>query len=249
MEGRLPDFLVPGAQKGGTTTLQTLLASHPQVFLPPGKEVHYFSLHYDRGEAWYREQFAKAAPSQCCGDITPYYLFHPEAPRRIQALLPKVRLVLLLRDPVERAVSQYFHSLRLGLEPLSLEQALLSETERLAGAEATLDTPGGRHRSHQEHSYLGRSRYEQQLERYLRLFQREQLLILRSEDLFAEPVRIWQQLLAFLDLDPQPLPSGGIRANAGAGEASGVPLTVRRMLRHRLEPTYGAMASHFGIVW
>ncbi|MBC1262451.1 sulfotransferase domain-containing protein [Synechococcus sp. BSF8S] len=249
MEGRLPDFLVPGAQKGGTTTLQALLSAHQQVFLPAGKEVHYFSLHYERGAHWYGEQFADAVPSQCCGEITPYYLFHPEAPRRIQELLPGVRLVLLLRDPVERAVSQYFHSVRLGLEPLSLEQALLAEPERLAGAEAVLDTPGGRHRSHQEHSYLGRSRYEQQLERYLRLFRREQLLILRSEDLFVEPGRIWQRLLAFLDLEFQPLPSGGIRANAGRGEASGVPLTVRRLLRHHLEPTYQAMASHYGIVW
>lgn len=74
-------------------------------------------------------------------------------------------------------------------------------------------------------------------------------MILRSEDLFVEPGRIWQRLLAFLDLEFQPLPSGGIRANAGRGEASGVPLTVRRLLRHHLEPTYQAMASHYGIVW
>ena len=249
MERRLPDFLVPGAQKGGTTTLQTLLAAHPQVFLPVCKEVHYFSLHHDRGEAWYAEHFSAAKPSQNCGEITPYYLFHPEAPGRIQALLPNVRLVLLLRDPVERAVSQYFHSVRLGLEPLTMEQALAAEPERLAGAEAVLGSPGGRHRSHQEHSYLGRSRYEQQLERYLSLFRREQLLILRSEDLFADPGRIWERLLRFLELDPHPLPGGGIRANAGRGESSAVPSSVRRWLRQHLEPTYQAMASHYGIVW
>lgn len=140
---KAPGFSRSRGPEGGTTTLQALLSAHQQVFLPAGKEVHYFSLHYERGAHWYGEQFADAVPSQCCGEITPYYLFHPEAPRRIQELLPGVRLVLLLRDPVERAVSQYFHSVRLGLEPLSLEQALLAEPERLAGAEAVLDTPGG----------------------------------------------------------------------------------------------------------
>ena len=138
MQGRLPEFLGIGVQKGGTTTLQRLLEQHPQVHLPPSKELHYFSLHYGKGEAWYRQQFADAKADQHCGEITPYYLFHPEAPQRIKALLPDVTLLVLLRDPVERALSQVFHSKRLGLEPLPLQQALAAESERLAGADDVL---------------------------------------------------------------------------------------------------------------
>ena len=93
MGGRLPDFLGIGVQKGGTTTLHRLLERHPSVFLPPVKEVHYFSLHFGEGKAWYGNHFASAAPEQSCGEITPYYLFHPEVPRRVHALLPKARMV------------------------------------------------------------------------------------------------------------------------------------------------------------
>jgi len=101
---RLPDFLGLGTQKGGTSTLQTLLKTHPRVFLPACKEVHYFSLHAQQPTQWYADHYRKASRGQRCGDITPYYLFHPDAPERIRALLPKARLIVLLRDPVERCL-------------------------------------------------------------------------------------------------------------------------------------------------
>ena len=84
MTGRLPCFLGIGAQKGGTTSLQRLLEQHPGAYLPPAKELHYFSLHFDQGEAWYRQQFVSASPGQSCGEITPYYVFHTEAPERVR---------------------------------------------------------------------------------------------------------------------------------------------------------------------
>lgn len=251
MEGSLPDFLGLGVQKGGTTTLHGWLSSHPRVHLPDVKEVHYFSLHHERGPEWYACQFTAALPGQLCGDITPYYIFHPEAPRRIQALLPEARLILLLRDPVDRALSQYFHSRRLGLEPLSLEDALAAEPERLAGAEAVLRADGGRHRSHQEHSYVSRSRYEQQLARLGAMAAPERMLLVRSEDLFEHPERIWSEVQRFLGLQEVPLPGhlAGLRANAGAGEAGSVPDPVRRWLRRELEPTYASLASERGLHW
>ena len=222
-------------QKGGTTSLQRLLEHHPGAFLPPAKELHYFSLHYNQGEAWYRQQFAGAAVGQRCGEITPYYLFHPAAPQRIAALLPNVKLVLLLRDPVERALSQYFHSRRLGVEPLELEPALAAAI--------------GCHRSHQEHSYLARSRYEQQLQRFEALFPAEQLLVLRSEDLFARAELVWTQLLQFLELDPWPLPALAQPANAGRGEADAVTQATRRMVRAKLASTYQWAAQRYGLSW
>jgi hypothetical protein len=246
---RLPGFLCLGTQRGGTTTLQKLLERHPQVFLPACKEVHYFSLHADRGPGWYGEHFQAAAPQALCGEITPYYLFHPQAPRRIQALLPQVRLIVLLRDPVERSLSQYFHSLQLGLEDLPLEQALTAEVGRLAGAEAILRSLGGRHRSHQEHSYLSRSRYGQQLSRYEALFSRRQLLVLRSEDLFERPAATWRTLQRFLDLDRVPLPPLLPRANASGGASAQVPEAVRQSLRRQLQPTYGLLERFYGLRW
>ena len=110
---RLPDFLGIGTQKGGTTYLHGLLQEHPQVFLAHPKELHYFSLHHGRHVGWYADHFADASTGQRCGEVTPYYLFHPLAAERIHAAIPNVKLVVLLRDPVERALSQYFHSLSL----------------------------------------------------------------------------------------------------------------------------------------
>ena len=249
MDGRLPEFLGVGVQKGGTTTLQAMLQEHPGVFLPPAKELHFFSLHYGEGEEWYRQQFAAMQPGQRCGEITPYYLFHPEAPARIQRLLPAVRLIVLLRDPVERCLSGLFHSRRLGLEPLQVEEALKAEAGRLEGAEAVLAAVDGSHLSHQVHSYLSRSRYEQQLMRYEQLFPREQLLLLRSEDLFQNPEGSWQQVLAFLELAECALPRGVGRLNAGAGEAEHLDPALVQMLRQQLNPTYEAMERQYGLQW
>ena len=249
MTGRLPDFLGIGVQRGGTTTLQRLLEQHPGAFLPAAKELHYFSLLYALGEDWYRKQFTGATPDQRCGEITPYYLFHPAVPARIQALLPQALLIVLLRDPVERALSQYFHSVRLGLESLELEPALAAEPQRLARAEAALAAADGRHRSHQEHSYLARSRYEQQLQRVEALFPAKQLLVLRSEDLFTQPEQVWGQVLTLLELEALPLPPVAQPANAGQGEAAKVPVRLRQALREQLQATYAAMERSYELQW
>ena len=102
---RLPDFLCLGAQKSGTTTLHELLSGHPGVYLPSCKEVQYFTLESNQDTRWYSAHFQRANTNQSCGEITPYYLFHPAAPLRIHTLLPDAKLIILLRDPVERALS------------------------------------------------------------------------------------------------------------------------------------------------
>jgi hypothetical protein len=247
--GRLPDFLCLGTQRGGTTFLQRLLERHPLVCLPACKEVHYFSLHAAESTAWYAAHYKEARPEQLCGDITPYYLFHPEASMRISSLLPEAKLIVLLRDPVERALSQYFHSVQLGLEHLSLEEALAAEPARLFGAEAVLREPGGRHPSHQEHSYVSRSRYGGQLSRYEALYPQRQILLLRSEDLFQRPQRVWRRLERFLGLVPVPLPQIPERANASGLETAAVPHQVRNRLKQQLLPTYALMRRFYGIAW
>ena len=242
-----PDFLGLGVQKGGTTSLDAMLRQHPDVLLPDCKELQFFSLHYSLGEAWYGGQFAAAQPGQCCGEITPYYLFHPLAPARIRDLLPGVKLIVLLRDPVERALSQLFHSKRLGVEPLEPEQALLAEVQRLRDAEVVI-AAGGRHRSHQEHSYVARSRYELQLARYEALFSADQMLLLRSEDFFDDPNRVWQRLLTFLNLKLVPVPVLP-RANAGRKEANALSAELRQQLKQHLLMTYAQMEQRYGLVW
>ena len=253
MDGRLPEFLGIGVQKGGTTTLQRLLEQHPDLFLPRQKELHYFSLHYGKGEGWYRQQFAEATSQQRCGEITPYYVFHPEVPARIRALLPQAKLILLLRDPVERALSQVAHSMRLGLEPLELEQALAAEAQRLEGAEEVLSSLDGRHGSHQEHSYLARSRYDLQLEHWLRFFPREQIFLRRSEELFEHPDQLWTELLEFLELPVFPLPLLGRKAHVGDGAVAQLPVdrlnAVRQMLHEQLTETYVCLARDHDLHW
>ena len=134
-------------------------------------------------------------------------------------------------------------------DPIEREAALAAEPQRLAGAEAVLAAADGRHRSHQEHSYLARSRYEQQLQRLEAFFADEQLLVLRSEDLFEQPERIWLQVLAFLDLEFMPLPMLDRPANAGQGEAREVPETTRRRLRAQLEDTYQWASRCLDLHW
>ena len=240
---RLPDFLGIGTQKGGTTYLHALLQHHPQIFLATPKEQHFFSLHWQRGGQWYADQFAQAESHQCCGEVTPYYLFHPEVPQRIKSQLPAAKLIVLLRDPVERALSQYFHSRRLGLEPLELEAAIAAEPQRLADAAEHL-AAGKPHCSHQQHSYLSRSRYEQQVVRFQELFKPEQLLILRSEKFFNNSAVIWAQVLQFLRVDCVPCPVLA-PVYTGDGEAANVSLAMKEALRQQLQPTYRWMEEIF----
>jgi len=249
MSQRRPEFIVPGTQKGGTTSLHQLLSRHPQVYLPRCKEVHYFSLHAHQPPSWYAEHYTEASADQRCGDITPYYLFHPWAAERMASLLPDVKLVVLLRDPVARSLSQYFHAKRLGFEALDLPEALEAEAGRLAGADALLAEPGRRVLNHQRHSYLARSRYNEQLCRYERCFGQEQILLMRSEDLFCEPQRIWNQLLQWLELEPMALPGALPQANAGAGEATAVSEEWRALIRAELEPTYRELEERWGLRW
>ena len=131
----LPDFLILGAQKAGTTALYSYLRKHPSIIGPSWKEVSYFDRHYARGPAWYRGNFPNKLRTRgaLVGEASPSYLFHPLGPRRVRELVPEARLVALLRDPVDRALSHYNHERALGREPLSFEDALAAEDDRLRG--------------------------------------------------------------------------------------------------------------------
>ena len=237
---RLPHFLGLGTQKGGTTSLQKLLMQHTRVYLPPCKEVHYFSQHAEQPASWYSAHYRDASRGQRRGDITPFYLFHPDVPERIRALLPRARMIVLLRDPVERTLSQVFHARRHGFETLELADALAAEPERLASGSAY---------SFQKHSYLARSRYLEQLDRYEALFPKRQLLVLKSEDLFNNTAAVWEQIQRFLKLPLVPLPMALPITNAGRGEADDVDPAIRAMLRRELATTASGVRQRYKIDW
>ncbi len=239
-QNRLPDFLVLGTQKGGTTSLHKLLEQHPNIFLPKCKEVQYFTLYSNKNRNWYANHFKEAGHNQLIGDITPYYLFHPKAPKRIKKLLPKAKLITLLRDPVERAISQYFHAKRNGFETLDLERALKEEKNRLKN---------NNEYSHQKHSYVSRSRYLEQLDRYKKLFSPNQHLILKSEDLFNNTEQIWQQILHFLELPRINLPCKMPKENQGKGEAKEINHQIRIRLRKEFSTTVLGIKKRYGFDW
>ena len=245
----LPHFLVIGAQKGGTTSLHHLLSRHSGIFLPSVKEVHYFSQHFHQSLQWYSSHYQQAKPGQLRGDITPFYIFHLAAPARIRSVLPGVRLVALLRDPVERTLSQYFHARRLGFEHLELSAALDAEDQRIHGAEDIVIKPNGFHYSYQKHTYLSRSRYDEQIKRYLMHFPKRQLLVMRSEDLFSRIDLCWEPLLRFIGAEAYPMPDQLPRSNCGRGEAAMVSTSLKKEIRDRLEPTYQWLEREYSISW
>lgn len=166
---------------------------------PSWKEVSYFDRHYGRGVRWYRGHFPLRPGGRRVGEASPGYLFHPLAPERVRSTVPDARLIVLLRDPVDRALSHYHHEVALGREPLSFEQALDAEPERTRGEEErTAREPGYFSHAWWDHTYIARGRYAEQLERWLAVFPRDRLLVLASEELAADTGGTYGRVLEFL---------------------------------------------------
>jgi len=231
----LPDFLILGAQKAGTTALYSYLRWHPGITGPAWKEVSYFDRHYRRGVSWYRGHFPMGAGDRIVGEASPGYLFHPLAPERVLATVPEAKLIALLRDPVGRALSHYHHEAALGREPLSFEQAIDAEPERTRGEEErmVLD-PLYFSGAWWDHAYLARGRYAEQLERWFAVFPRAQLLVLPSENLAAEPGQTYARILDFLGAPPHQLGSYPRVYKQDYSEMN--PETRRRLAEHFAEP-------------
>ena len=209
----LPDFLIIGAQRCGTTSLQKYLARHPLVSSARfTKGTHFFDREYQRGTAWYRSHFPSVTEQAVrrmrhhgacplAGESSSYYIFHPLALARIAATLSDARLIVMLRDPVSRAYSHYNHEVARGFEDLPFGDALEREEKRLAGeaermqADPTYDSFAWRH-----HSYFVRGLYLEQLHRLATLFPPEQVLVLESGQFFSDPDATYGRVLSFLGL-------------------------------------------------
>jgi hypothetical protein len=209
-----PGFVLVGAQRCGTTSLFRALTAHPLV-LPPvfHKGINYFDLNYHRGSDWYYGHFplrriaalrtARAAGEPVTFEASGYYTYHPFAAERMARELPDAKLLLMVRDPVERAYSAHRHELARGFETEPFERALELEDERLAGeVERMAADPRYESHSHRHHSYRRRGHYAEQLTRLHAQFGASQVLVVESEAFFTRPQQEYARVLDFLDLPP-----------------------------------------------
>lgn len=225
----LPDFLIIGAQRSGTTSLYRWLTGRPDVAPSWKKEVHFFDNNYDRGLNWYRAHFPLRRAGTISGESTPYLLLHPLAPARAAHDLPDTRFIALLRDPVERAISNHWLRRQWGVardetfeEALDLEpERMARETERVLRGEVSLE--------HMAHSYMARGEYAPQLRRWFEAVGRDRVLVLESERLSRDP------RAAAVVLDWLGLPDLGNRfpvTNQASREESTSPEVLARLRAH-----------------
>lgn len=212
-----PDFLIIGAQKAGTSSLRSWLVAHPDVVPTRSKELHWFDRRYlDEPLRRYWAEFP-TRPGMALtrlvrrrrvvtGEATPAYLAHPTAPARVRAVLPDVKLVAVLREPVERAVSQYWMGLNNGEYAMTIEEAL--DEERVVRAEELARVARGEEPTAAllTRGFVWRGLYADQLARWLDQFPREQLLIVHFDDLARDPLAVYRRVAEFVGVDPDVAP-------------------------------------------
>ena len=195
---RTVSFLVAGTQKGGTTALHELLKSHSEICMSSKKEPHFFDT--DRylnnnqiNSEYYLSLFPEITDDKLLGDVTPSYMYHPLAPARIYRFNPSIKIIFLLRNPVHRAYSQWNMQRRKGLESMSFESAIEREMTQRQDSTAVID---------KKFAYLSRGLYAQQIKRYTDLFDRKNLLFVKSNTLKNQPQKALQAVASFLGICP-----------------------------------------------
>lgn len=176
----LPNFLVIGAPRAGTTWIAKNLGEHPAVFVPFKKEIHYFDSHYERGQSFYESFFDDADDAIAVGEATPAYLHKPEVASRIRSMLPDAKLIVSLRNPVERVYSRYWKS-----------RGRFTENENLSFEEKLAQKP----------EFISEGYYVDHLQRYLDLFPRDQVLLLFFDDLSSNPSQFMADIYRFIGVD------------------------------------------------
>jgi hypothetical protein len=207
-----PSLLIAGAQRCGTTSMYKDLTQHPAI-MPAvmHKGVHYFDTGYEHGRSWYIAHFPlrrtaakiekRIGVAPITGESSPYYLYHPLSGGRIAADLPGARLLVLVRNPVERAYSAHAHETARRYETETFERALELEPERIAGEEERLIAdPSYESFEHQHHSYLTRGRYAEQLERLSAAVGRDRIHVADSGRFFQEPEAVYDEIIEFFGL-------------------------------------------------
>jgi tetratricopeptide (TPR) repeat protein len=229
-----PDFLIIGVMKSGTTSLYKYLTQHPQILPCLQKEIHFFDWQFHLGLDWYLSQFPPHPQNQqyLSGEATPGYLFNRFASQNIYQSFPQTKLILILRNPIDRTISHYYDQVNwIHIEQRDLQAALAREIETLKRVMAENDvtqTPWK-----MRYGYVSRSLYVYFLQKWLELFPREQILILRSEDLYTNPQATMRQVFAFLNLPDYQLPH---YPQYVAGSYNPVNPQIRQMLAEFFHP-------------
>jgi hypothetical protein len=192
----LPHWLLIGAPKAGTTAFAGWLAQHPQAFLSEEKELYFFDDHWSRGLGWYEDQFAIAPEGALCGEATPSYLYSDPALTRIRATVPEVRLMAIIREPAQRAWSQYMYVRQLGEERRDFGPAV----------DAELSDPDHLPWPHRVPGYVGGGLYAERIRTVQSLYGRDALLVLFHDELVADPLGTYASACAHIGLDPSFVP-------------------------------------------
>lgn len=208
----LPDFLIIGSQRSGTTSLYDYICQHPDVIASQRKEVHFFDLNYQRGDWYYKASFPLKLKKTIgglgrrqilTGEATPCYLIHPHVPLRLFDMLPSAKLITILRNPIDRAFSHYNACVRMGVEKLSFTDAIAAESRRIdTELDRMMVDPSYYSWVYRRFSYLTRSHYADHLETWLKHFPRDAFLIMDSEGFFKDPQQTLDRVFDFLGLSP-----------------------------------------------
>lgn len=242
-----PSFFLIGAQKAGTTFLHSLLSQHPDVQEPWRKEVSYYSFFYWRGASWYRAHFPTQVgnPRAITGESSTNYIFHPLAAERIARDYPNAKIIAVLRDPVSRAVSHYQMNIARNHETLPFAEAIAREGERLKGEFERVEAdPTYLPDSFRYHSYQRRGMYREQLDRYERLFPKENILVFDSRRLFKTPEEVLVETERFLGLSEW-VPKRFTPENVAKVKADADEATLKAM-REAFRPHNEALFAHLG---
>ena len=207
--GVLPNFIIIGAMRSGTSSLYNYMIQHPNILPAYKKEIHFFDWNYEKGIEWYKlkfkeknylKSFLRKNNHVITGEASPSYLVHPLVPKRIFKFIPDVKLIVILRNPIDRAYSHYCLDVRNGNETLTFEQAIEQEQERTKWNYENLHKIKF-DRKIIKRSFKKRGLYYNQLQNWMKVFPKEQMLILKSEDFFKNPNKILnQQVFKFLNL-------------------------------------------------
>ena len=248
-----PDFLIVGAQKAGTTTLFHYLTQHPQVVPPMKREIHYYDRKFHYGTIWYRAHYplkSTLGDSRITGEKSPSYLFHPLAPKWIKRTAGNPKLIILLRDPVRRAISHYYHQVRRGRDTRDPQRAFNQEDEILQKAYPGLfKSPvfnKKRVMDYLRYSYKKKGLYLEQIKRYREYFAPDQMFIEAAENLFEKPMDVLSRIYRFLDIDDNYVPGNLSSKNVGGYKPDPSIAEVSRQLTEYFRPHNEALFEYLG---
>ncbi len=235
----LPDYLIIGVQKGGTSSLYDYLIKHPNVYPTFEKESHFFDL--SMGKRWYRSYFPTIftkfyvkyilQQSFITGEATPNYIFFPYCAKKIFKVVPKAKLILILRNPVDRAYSQYQMKVKKEQENLSFEEGVKLEEKRLSKDQKITDEQYYNSKNFNRYAYLLRGIYSEQLKMWMDIFPREQFLILTSEEFDSNEDETLNKVFEFLNLK-QHTPKNLQRKHVGNYKESMNPETRKKLIEY-----------------